>query len=74
MRKGSVELAPSNARYRWALVLSLKKLGRAAEAREHAERLLQIGPDIAAAYRERIERLYQQGCSSTASTTQPETP
>jgi tetratricopeptide (TPR) repeat protein len=54
----SVALAPSNARYRWALVLSLRKLGRSGEAREHAERILQMGPRAAAAYRERIARLF----------------
>ncbi|MEO5731896.1 MAG: tetratricopeptide repeat protein [Byssovorax sp.] len=54
----SVELAPSSARYRWALALSLRKLGRAGEAREHAERILQMGPAVAAVYRERIARLF----------------
>jgi tetratricopeptide (TPR) repeat protein len=54
----SVELAPSNPRYRWALALSLRKLGRPNDAREHAERILQLGPDVAAEYRERIVRLF----------------
>jgi tetratricopeptide (TPR) repeat protein len=40
----SVELEPENLRYRWALVLSLRKLGREGEARTHGEQILQMAP------------------------------
>jgi tetratricopeptide (TPR) repeat protein len=53
----SVELAPENARYRWALVGSLRKLGRVREAREHAEAILAREPE-AASHRERFARLF----------------
>jgi tetratricopeptide (TPR) repeat protein len=56
----SVELEPSNAGYRWALSLSLRKLGRADEARRQAEQILELGPEAAAAYRQRIARTFGQ--------------
>jgi tetratricopeptide (TPR) repeat protein len=40
----SVELCPTNARYRWALVGSLRKLGRHAEALAHAEAIVAMEP------------------------------
>jgi Flp pilus assembly protein TadD len=53
----SVELEPGNARYRWALVISLRKLGRAREAQAQAERILALEPAVAA-HRARFERLF----------------
>jgi tetratricopeptide (TPR) repeat protein len=53
----SVALAPENARYRWALVGSLRRLGRHAEARAHAEAILEREPDVAP-HRERFARLF----------------
>lgn len=54
----SVALEPGTTRYRWALVGSLRKLGRDTEAREHALTILAQEPS-AAAHRERFERLFQ---------------
>jgi hypothetical protein len=45
------------ARYRWALVLSLRKLGRDGEARRHTEEILARAPEDAA-HRERFARLF----------------
>jgi Flp pilus assembly protein TadD len=53
----SVELEPANARYRWALVISLHKLGRDAEARTHAEEILAREPKNTA-HRDRFARLF----------------
>jgi tetratricopeptide (TPR) repeat protein len=53
----SVTLAPENARYRWALVGNLRKLGRHREAREHAEAILAREPDVAE-HRARRARLF----------------
>lgn len=53
----SVQMEPANTRYRWALVASLRKLGREKEAREHAARTLEIEPDVPA-HRERFGRLF----------------
>lgn len=53
----AVEIDPSNMRYRWALVASLKKLGRDAEARGHAEQILKREPDVAA-HRARFTKLF----------------
>jgi tetratricopeptide (TPR) repeat protein len=53
----SVELDPGTARYRWALVLSLRRLGRDGEARRHAEEILSREPE-SAAHRERFARLF----------------
>jgi tetratricopeptide (TPR) repeat protein len=53
----SVTLAPDNTRYRWALVGSLRKLGRHREAREHAEAILTREPDVAE-HRARFARLF----------------
>ena len=47
----SVSLAPDNPGYRWALVLSLVRLGRLAEARAHADELLKLAPGV---YDERV--------------------
>jgi Flp pilus assembly protein TadD len=53
----SVELEPWNARYRWALIMSLRKLGRDGEAREQAELILEMEPGVAA-HRERFARFF----------------
>jgi tetratricopeptide (TPR) repeat protein len=53
----SVTLAPENTRYRWALVGSLRKLGRHRDARAHAESILAREPD-AAEHRARFARLF----------------
>ncbi len=53
----SVTLEPDDARYRWALVTSLRKLGRDAEARLHTEEIL-AGEPASAAHRERFARLF----------------
>ncbi len=53
----SVALEPGNARYRWALVTSLRQLGRDAEARLHAEEIL-TGEPASTAHRERFARLF----------------
>ena len=53
----SVKLEPSNARYRWALIMSLRKLGRDGEAREQAELILETEPGVAA-HRERFARFF----------------
>lgn len=50
----SVERAPNDPRYRWALVISLVRLGRLAEAREHADIVLRQDQR----YRERCDRLF----------------
>lgn len=41
----SVELAPDVPRYRWALIVSLHRLGRADEAGEHMQLILRKAPD-----------------------------
>lgn len=41
----SVEIEPNNGRYRWALVISLLRLGRREEASEHARAVLRLEPD-----------------------------
>lgn len=41
----SIELDPGCARFRWALVITLRKLGRHAEAREQAARILERWPE-----------------------------
>lgn len=61
----SVVLEPRNARYRWALVTSLRKLGRDAEAREHAESIVAAGPEDAA-HRERFRRLFGEDALARA--------
>ncbi len=53
----SVALEPENNSYRWALVGSLRKLGRHQEAREHAEAILAREPK-AAGHLERFARLF----------------
>ena len=53
----SVALAPESTRYRWALVGSLRKLGRHRQARKHAEAILEREPDVAE-HRERFVRLF----------------
>lgn len=53
----SVALEPENPRYRWALIGSLLKLQRDAEAREHAQTILEQEPEIAA-HRARFDRVF----------------
>lgn len=53
----SVAQEPGNTRYRWALVGSLRKLGREGEARAEAETILAQEPGVAA-HRERFDRLF----------------
>jgi Flp pilus assembly protein TadD len=50
----SVELAPDNPRYRWALAVTLHELGRVNEARAHAREAVARDP----AYRERLLRRF----------------
>ncbi len=54
----SIALEPSIARYRWALVGSLRKLGRDREARQQAEAIVASEPQVAA-HRARFERLFK---------------
>jgi tetratricopeptide (TPR) repeat protein len=54
--ESSVRFQPDNARYRWALVGSLRKLGRYGKAREHAETILARESD--AVHCERFTRLF----------------
>jgi Flp pilus assembly protein TadD len=53
----SVAMEPRNTRYRWALVMSLRRLGRAREARAQAEEILALEPAVPA-HRERFARLF----------------
>lgn len=53
----AVELDPHDSRFRWALVVSLRRLGRHAEAIEHARALLRDEPDDPA-HRARFARLF----------------
>lgn len=53
----SVELEPANARYRWALIVSLQRLGRTDEAHDHAIEVLRREPDDAT-HRARFARLF----------------
>jgi tetratricopeptide (TPR) repeat protein len=55
----SVELDPTNTRYRWALVKSLLRLGRGDEAREHAEAVLAQEPGVAE-HRARFAELFER--------------
>lgn len=52
----SVELEPTNVRHRWALVVSLLRLGRVDEAREHGLAVIRGEPDEPA-HRARFARL-----------------
>lgn len=53
----SATLAPENTRYRWALVGSLRKLGRHQEALKYAKEILAREPDVAE-HRKRFARLF----------------
>lgn len=53
----SVELEPTNARYRWALVVSLHRLGHTEEAHRHASEVLRREPDDST-HRARFARLF----------------
>jgi tetratricopeptide (TPR) repeat protein len=57
VERRSVELAPHNARHRWALVISLLRLDRREEAHELARSTVALAPDDPA-YRERFARLF----------------
>lgn len=52
----SVELAPNIARYRWALVGTLRKLGREHAAQTHAELIVAMEPDNVS-HKERLAAL-----------------
>lgn len=56
----SVELEPTETRYRWALIMTLRKLGREDEAREHAREILRISPGEPS-HKERFARLFGAG-------------
>jgi tetratricopeptide (TPR) repeat protein len=60
----SVDLEPGNTRYRWALIMSLRKLGRDREARDHALWILDSAADPTA-HRERFARLFDVGVGSS---------
>lgn len=51
--KRSVELAPHVARYRWALVATLRRLGRDADSLEQAEAIIAMEPEDAS-HREKL--------------------
>lgn len=53
----SIRLDPADMRLRWALVVSLQRLGRAAEAKDLASNILQIEPDDPG-HRARFARLF----------------
>jgi Flp pilus assembly protein TadD len=53
----SVELAPDDPRHRWALIVSLLRLGRDDEAQDHAIEILRRAPDDPA-HRARFARLF----------------
>lgn len=52
----AVALAPNEVRYRWALAVSLHRLGRHEEALEQGRAMVALGPDVPL-YRERLARL-----------------
>jgi tetratricopeptide (TPR) repeat protein len=49
----AVELSPTNIRYRWALVESLRQLGREREALAQGEAIIALEPEVAS-HRERL--------------------
>lgn len=53
----SLALPGACARHRWALVITLLKLGRREQARTHAQAIVDAEPDVAA-HRERLARLF----------------
>jgi tetratricopeptide (TPR) repeat protein len=55
--QASIDLDPNEPRYRWALIGSLRKLGRHDEAKAHADEILNRWPDDTA-HRDKFTKLF----------------